>query len=88
MATIDLFELLSNDERIIVLSCLDDRCIYTWNQSDTLQLWYESHKLPGQGLWVEECILTQSGYGPKTYKEARQVALAWHTGSLDKRSDG
>ena len=76
----DLFELLSMDQRVIVYSPEEDRALYTWNHSDTLQCWYESSKKPGH--WVEECVLTQSGYGPKTYDKAREVAIAWHTGTL------
>ena len=34
-----LWELLSNDERVIVLSNEGDGVIYTWNHSLTLQCW-------------------------------------------------
>ena len=33
----DLFDVLSMDERIIVYSSLEDGVIYTWNNSDTFQ---------------------------------------------------
>lgn len=32
--------------------------------------------------WEEVAILTQSGYGPKTYEQARKVAIGWLTNSL------
>jgi hypothetical protein len=85
----DLFDILSNDERIIVYSSKEDSVIITWNQSDTLQGWeYKYH--PGDAsndyhdyyTWEEVGILTQSGHGPKNYEQARKVAIAWNTGSL------
>jgi hypothetical protein len=83
----DIIDLLANDERIIVYSSKEDRSIVTWNQTDTLQWWRpvvriedpESYK---QDNWEEVGILTQSGYGPKSYKQARKVAIAWLTDSL------
>jgi hypothetical protein len=72
-----LFDVLANDERIIVLSDVGEQFIITWNQSDTLQCWHNKN-----GMWHEYDILTQSGYGPKTYKQARKIALMWHNGSL------
>ena len=79
----DLFDILSMDERIIVLSCVDERCFYTWNQADTLQCFEEftDHQYGEDHALTcyRECgILTKSGYGPKNYKQAREQALAWH----------
>lgn len=75
-----LLNLLANNERIIVYSFVTENTIYTWNQSDTLQCWTpRSFSLDD---WEELNILTQSGYGPKTFDEARAVAIAWHTNSL------
>lgn len=87
----DILTILSHDERQIVLTDPADRSIVTWNQSDTLQWWrpvvrveeasYQSgHFDPND--WEEVSILTQSGYGPKNYEEARKVAIAWLTNSL------
>jgi len=87
----DIITLLSHDERRIVLTDPADRSIVTWNQSDTFQWWRpvvrlnESDYPSGQfdpNDWEEVSILTQSGYGPKTYEDARQVAVAWLTNSL------
>lgn len=87
----DIITLLSHDERRIVLTSAEDRSIITWNQSDTFQWWRpvvrvnESDYPNGQfdlNDWEEVSILTQSGYGPKTYEDARQVAIAWLTNSL------
>jgi len=83
-----LFNVLSMDERIIVYSSEEDQCFYTWNQADTMQRWQAAEvyhstttkTLPGQ--WEECGILTKSGHGPKNYKEARELAIAWHTDSL------
>lgn len=87
----DIITLLSHDERQIVLTDPADRSIVTWNQSDTLQWWWPvvrmSHSDYPNGDfdpndWEEVSILTQSGYGPKNYEEARKVAIAWLTNSL------
>ena len=87
----DIITLLSHDERRIVLTSAEDRSIITWNQSDTFQWWrpvvrvneadYPSGRFDSND-WEEVSILTQSGYGPKTYEDARQVAIAWLTNSL------
>ena len=87
----DILTLLSHDERRIVLTSSEDRSVITWNQSDTFQWWRpvvrmnESDYPKGRfdsNDWEEVSILTQSGYGPKTYEDARQVAIAWLTNSL------
>ncbi len=82
----DILEILSNDERIIVYTINDARFIYTWNQYDTLQCWrpvvrlrhqdYPSKKFD-ENDWEEVGILTKSGYGPKSYKAARKAAMEW-----------
>lgn len=87
----DIFTLLSHDERQIVLSSAQDASLITWNQSDTFQWWRpvvrmnESDYPGGQfdpNDWEEVSILTQSGHGPKTHEQARKVAIAWMTNSL------
>ena len=86
----DLFDIFSMDERVIVLSSLEDRSLVTWNQSDTLQWWrpivrcscYPRGEFDSND-WEEVSILTQSGYGPKTFEEARKVAIDWINGVLD-----
>ena len=86
----DIITLLSHDERQIVLTSAEDRSIITWNQTDTFQWWrpvvrmnpggYSSEFDPND--WEEVAILTQSGYGPKNYADARRVAIGWLTNSL------
>jgi WD40 repeat protein len=87
----DLITLLSHDERRIVLTSAEDRSIITWNQSDTFQWWRPVVRMDDSDYpsgefdpndWEEVSILTQSGYGPKTYEDARQVAINWLTNSL------
>jgi hypothetical protein len=87
----DILDILSLDERIIVLSDWETRSLITWNQSDTLQWWRPKVRIrkadypKGQhdpNDWEEVTILTQSGYGPKTFKEARKVAQDWINGAL------
>ena len=73
-----LFDLLSMDERIIVLSSEEDKLLITWNQSATFQAW----NLMDDGSWVENAILTMSGNEPKTYERARNVACDWNLGNI------
>lgn len=80
----DLFEVLSKDERIIVFSSEEDSCFYTWNQSATLQCW-ELARLYGEegsraGEWEETGIRTLSMDEPKNYQEARDAAKRWYFG--------
>lgn len=44
----DLFQILSSDERVVV--CFDpaERVIYTWNQSLTLQAWKRNWRRSAQ----------------------------------------
>jgi hypothetical protein len=79
----DIFEILSMDERVIVYSSLEDRSLITWNQSATLQWWrpvvrLESYKFDPND-WEEVAILTLS-HSPRNFKEAREAAIRWQTG--------
>jgi len=69
----NLFQILSHDERIIVLSEEGADVFYTWNQSLTLQKW----RSVGD-TWEEEDIRTLSDT-PADYHAAREAALRWHT---------
>ena len=89
----DIFDILSLDERIIVLSSREDRSLITWNQSDTFQWWrpvvrmdesdYPNGRFDSND-WEEVAILTQSGYGPKTFEAARKVAHNWINDPLNQ----
>lgn len=86
----DIFDILSLDERVIVYSSLEDRSLVTWNKSDTMQWWRPIVRLGDPesfdpNKWEEIAILTQSGYGPKTYDQARKVAIAWLSGEYHGR---
>lgn len=74
----DLFDLLSQDERIIVLSDPSERVIYTWNQSLTLQCWrdlsLDSHSQNGQ--WEEIDCRTLSEE-PINFAAAKKAAERW-----------
>lgn len=75
MDAMDLFEVLSMDERVIVLSSIDEACYYTWNQSATLQCWLSI----SNGKWAE-CGIRTLGEQPKSYRQARKAALDWYNG--------
>jgi len=85
----DIFEILSKDERVIVYSSQEERTLITWNQSLTLQYWrpvvrrFESDYPKGHfdpNDWEEVNVRTLSNE-PKDYKAAREAAIRWYTGS-------
>lgn len=81
----DLFEVLSMDERIIVFSTEEDGCFYTWNQSATLQCWARVDQSGnvrgdyGPDEW-EECGIQSLSVEPHNYQEARDAAKRWYFG--------
>lgn len=92
MSTITLFEILSNDERIIVLSLPEEHAFITWNQSNTFQRWEHDcfcRSCGNDNSWKETGILTLDtvvnieGYFVRDYNDARQVALTWDAGGYD-----
>lgn len=70
----NLFEILSHDERIIVLSDEGEGCIYTWNQSLTFQCWRNE---PGKEHEWNEVAIRVLWETPASFKEARQAAQDW-----------
>lgn len=79
----NLFEILSNNERIIIWSDVGDKIIYTWNQSLTLQCW-QSLPTYKNGAWDcenrnwEEINIRTLSVEPKSFKDARDCAMQWH----------
>jgi hypothetical protein len=74
----NIFDILSNDERIIVLSSLE--YVYTWNQSVTLQCWHcigPETSTSFEDSWKEVGIQTLSNE-PSNFAEARKAAQNWH----------
>jgi hypothetical protein len=72
----NLFDILSADERIIVYSDASSGTFYTWNRSLTLQRWRGS-RFQGAETWEEDNIRTLSSQ-PHDYDAAREAALRWH----------
>lgn len=68
-----LFEILSFDERILVLSSQEDEVIFTWNQSLTLQCWSSI----GRGLFEERNLRTLMEE-PAGFAEAKASAQRWY----------
>lgn len=68
----NLFQILSFDERIIVASRQDLGLIATWNQSLTFQAW----ALRDDGQWEETDIMTLSEQ-PRSFAAARKRAIDW-----------
>ena len=72
----NIFDILSNDERVIVLSDSESLCIYTWNKSLTLQEWMcmtPSSDLDYDDLWEEVEVRTLSEV-PNSFEEAKLAA--------------
>ena len=72
----DLFNILSHDERIIVLSNEGDSVIYTWNRSLTLQCWQRVPSFGRRDEWKEISVRTLSEE-PRNFNEASTAALKW-----------
>jgi hypothetical protein len=75
----NLFDILSHDKRIIVLSNEGEARIITWNRSLTLQSWVHKHYDKwGQSdpRWEEESVRTLSNE-PKDFIEAQKAARQW-----------
>jgi hypothetical protein len=79
----NLFDILSSDQRVIVYSDASNQVIFTWNKSLMLQAW--SKALPSKAFdtwrtsedsWTEIEAQTLSTK-PKTYEKAREAAIAW-----------
>jgi hypothetical protein len=75
-----LFDILSMDERVIVLSDAGEHIIFTWNKSLTLQAWgLVFDRIRGSYVddcWEElECHTLSTE--PKTYESARKAAIEW-----------
>ena len=86
----NLFDILSDDERIIVLSSKQDGIIVTWNQSCTLQYWnkktveqygssYPFNK-DELDIWEETDCRTLMNE-PANFAEARIAAQEWLAGN-------
>lgn len=66
----NLFDVLSNDQRVIVHSDVNARMIYTWNRSLTLQAWSV------RSIITEEACRTLSDT-PINMEAARKAAMKW-----------
>jgi len=66
----NLFDVLSNDERVIVYSDVGARQVYTWNRSLTLQVWNVRSSL-------QECDIRTLSDVPANYEAARKAAIQW-----------
>jgi hypothetical protein len=66
----NLFDVLSNDERVIVYSDAGSRIIYTWNRSLTLQAWQVRST-------IEEVNVQTLSTEPINIEAARAAAIKW-----------
>lgn len=83
----NLFDILSNDERVIVYSDKSEGIIITWNRSLTLQCWRRpwDHSCGGrdtEDVWNEVEAQTLSEE-PGGYRSARKAAKAWYANMGD-----
>ncbi len=74
----NLFEILSKNERVIVWSNEETGTIYTWNQSITLQAWTKTDlgSYDETDAWEEVSIRTL-GIDPRDFQGAREAAKCW-----------
>ena len=71
----NLFQVLSKNERVIVFSSEEDGYIYTWNQDKVLQCWENvSCEAPD---WRQVNILKLETK-PHNFAEARKAAQEWY----------
>lgn len=63
-----LFDILSNDQRIIVASDRELGLIVTWNRSATLQLWDSN---------LDECGIRTLAYSPTYMSGAHLAGVDW-----------
>jgi hypothetical protein len=82
-----LFDILSNNERIIVWSA--EGQLYTWNQSKTLQCWdpIVDQDTPEGALFQEVDCKSLDEDPPHTFEQAKQRAINWHLNLLNERLD-
>jgi len=73
----NLFDVLSMGERIIVFSAVDADIIITWNQSATLQAWLVSNTGHFEEMSIRTC-----GREPRNFNEARDAAIRWHASGI------
>lgn len=66
----NIFDVLSNDERVIVHSDVGSRIIYTWNRSLTLQAWQVRSI-------IEEVDVQTLSNQPINIEAARAAAIKW-----------
>ncbi len=76
----DIFQVLSNDERIIVLSTADCRQVYTWDQSARLLTCWDVDET-GQFSELQDMILDRSSNW--NFREVRELAQTWYLKSQE-----
>jgi len=64
-----LFDILADDQRIIVATDKEAGYIVTWNRSSTLQAWNSD---------LDEVDIRTLSEAPYDYNEARLLALEWY----------
>jgi hypothetical protein len=76
-----IFDILSNDDRVIVLSDAKTQTIYTWNRSLTLQAFQKNNR-HGYDAWEETDIRTLPDV-PQEHEHAVTRAMQWqHTRAM------
>lgn len=73
-----LFEILSDDQRVLVYSDALTYTLYTWNKSLTLQAWRQHRMdfLSNKDRWEEVDVQTLSNQ-PEGFGDARSAAINW-----------
>lgn len=80
----NLFDILSKNQRVIVYSSEEDQCIYTWNQSLTLQCWFVPSNDPHT---YEELDIITLSEKPASFEDAKKKAEEWLSETKSERSE-
>lgn len=72
----NIFQVLSFDQRVIVYSSEEDSIIITWNKSATFSIFSFD---PRRECFEETDVKTYGGDKPLSFDDARTFALNWAT---------
>ena len=78
----DIFEVLANNNRVLVMSIPDERLLYTWDKETKLECWYPVDNGSVINFETSElrvkATLVKEGKKPGCFEEAKKLAEAWH----------
>ncbi len=78
----NLFEILADNQRVLIYSDKNTFVLYTWNKSLTLQAYRQPRRafLADKDMWDEIDVQTLSNM-PESFEAARSAAINWSAAS-------